>query len=62
LIDTGARVRTQPFNGYGDQVAKLYPPLSSFRNDPFVRNFPLATTEFRYWRSRNAAVADAEEV
>lgn len=25
LIDTGVRVRTLPFNGYGDQVAKLYP-------------------------------------
>ena len=24
LIDTGDRVRTQPFNGYGDSVAKLY--------------------------------------
>lgn len=24
LIDTGDRVRTQPFNGYGDDVAKLY--------------------------------------
>jgi sulfoxide reductase catalytic subunit YedY len=27
LIDTGDRVRTRPFNGYGDLVAKLYPPL-----------------------------------
>jgi methionine sulfoxide reductase catalytic subunit len=25
MIDTGDRVRTKPFNGYGDQVAKLYP-------------------------------------
>lgn len=25
LIDTGDRVRTQPFNGYGNQVARLYP-------------------------------------
>ncbi len=25
MIDTGLRVRTQPFNGYGDSVAKLYP-------------------------------------
>ena len=24
LIDTGDRVRTQPYNGYGDSVAKLY--------------------------------------
>jgi sulfoxide reductase catalytic subunit YedY len=24
MIDTGIRVKTQPFNGYGDQVAKLY--------------------------------------
>jgi len=24
LIDTGDRVRTQPLNGYGDLVAKLY--------------------------------------
>lgn len=25
MIDTGARVRTKIYNGYGDQVAKLYP-------------------------------------
>jgi len=24
VIDTGERLRTQPFNGYGDQVARLY--------------------------------------
>jgi len=24
IIDTGDRVRTQRYNGYGDQVAKLY--------------------------------------
>jgi sulfoxide reductase catalytic subunit YedY len=23
-IDTGARIRTQPYNGYGNLVAKLY--------------------------------------
>lgn len=27
LIDTGDRVRMQPFNAHADQVAKLYPQL-----------------------------------
>ena len=27
VIDTGDRVKTQPFNGYADSVAKMYPPL-----------------------------------
>ena len=27
LIDTGDRVKTQPFNGYGNYVAKMYPTL-----------------------------------
>jgi YD repeat-containing protein len=25
MIDTDDRVRTQPYNGYGNLVAKLYP-------------------------------------
>jgi len=27
LIDTGDRVKTQIFNGYGSHVAKMYPAL-----------------------------------
>ena len=27
MIDTGTRVRTQPYNGYGDLVSKLYPSV-----------------------------------
>jgi len=27
VIDTGDRVKTQPFNGYAGHVAKMYPAL-----------------------------------
>ena len=27
LIDTGDCLKTQPFNGYGNYVAKMYPAL-----------------------------------